>query len=219
VYGDSAYLNWHGGSSIGIHLFGTPHIAGQLERYVQHRIEDPDIGEQNAKESDPFDMQPSENVYRRFAKRRARFYDRAAHKSITKGTPYVLRDFRLILSVVVPGTSRDHQTKDELVVRRDSLVSTLRAAGFPARLWHPDDLINWTRDLCNPHRLFEPSASVEYDDGRQIRDQIVDLDTRQVANPNRMLNRLAKLQTPGTTVLPPSTLIGAVLRSCTFAGD
>ena len=181
------YLNWHGGSSIGIHLFGTPHIAGQLERYVQRRIDDPDAGERDSQGGDPLDMPPSENVYRRFAKRRASFYNRAAHKSITKGTPYVLRDFRLILAVVVPGTSHDHKTKDELVVRRDSLISTLRAAGFPARLWQPDDLINWTKDLCNPHRLFESSAPVEYDDGRQIRDQIVDLDTRQAASPTGIL--------------------------------
>jgi conjugal transfer ATP-binding protein TraC len=180
------YLNWHGGSSISIHLFGTPHIAGSLEHYVQRRIEDLDIGEQIRRQADApdsSDTPPVENVYRRFAKRRAQFYNRAAHKSIVKGTPYVLRDFRLILSVVVPGTSRDVSTKDELMVRRDSLISTLRAAGFPARLWNPDDLINWTKDVCNPYRLFEPSKRVEYDEGRQIRDQIVDLDTRQSANP------------------------------------
>ena len=47
------YLNWHGGSSIGIHLFGTPHIANPLQRYVEHRIEDPDIGEQDGIGHDP----------------------------------------------------------------------------------------------------------------------------------------------------------------------
>jgi hypothetical protein len=65
------------------------------------------------------------------------------------------------------------------------MASTLRSASLPNRVCDAADLINWCALFTNPDRLrrtdlnFATTADLHYDDGREIRDQIVDFDTIQ----------------------------------------
>ena len=56
--------------------------------------------------------------------------------------------------------------------------ATLHAAGFPSRSWTAEDLINWVSALLDPHRQTGDAIPLTYDDGRELRDQVIDRATR-----------------------------------------
>ena len=56
--------------------------------------------------------------------------------------------------------------------RRDR--ATLHAAGFPSRSWTAEDPINWVSALLDPHRQTGDAIPLTYDDGRELRDQVID---------------------------------------------
>lgn len=168
--------NWPAGTSIQFHLFGTPHIKRRLAQYANSRMTDPDIKERSDRDGRPV---RNENIFRLLARRRVEHLARAAHTSLTKGNTYMLRDFRLVISVTAPISFKERIRVDELMNARAGMATTLRAAGFPARDWGAADLINWCADFCNPFRLHSEQALLNYDDGRLINAQIVDFDTVQ----------------------------------------
>jgi conjugal transfer ATP-binding protein TraC len=68
---------------------------------------------------------------------------------------------------------------------RDSMASTLRSASLPNRVCDAADLINWCALFTNPDRISQTDGpDLRYDDGREIRDQIVDFDTIQDPHPS-----------------------------------
>jgi conjugal transfer ATP-binding protein TraC len=65
------------------------------------------------------------------------------------------------------------------------LSSTLRSASLPNRVCDAADLINWCALFTNPDRISQTDApDLHYDDGRELRDQIVDFDTIQDPHPS-----------------------------------
>ena len=116
------------------------------------------------------------------ARRRVAHYLRGSHVSLTQGYHYTVRDFKLVMSVTVPGGLGDLSRQEDLITLREGMTSTLRSANFPNRLCSADDLINWCALFTNPHRLMvDRTPALHYDDGRELRDQIVDFDTQQEA--------------------------------------
>jgi conjugal transfer ATP-binding protein TraC len=170
------------GTSIQMTLLGSPFILPPLRRYAELRMPDTDSETKSAE----YGRQARHtNIFRSLARRRAGFYLRGAHTSIAKGFHYTVRDFRLVFSVSVPGNVDDLSRRDELLALRDSMGTTLMAAGFPNRAFSASDLINWVANLVNPHRFYTPRPPVlRYDDSRELRDQMVDFDTAQEAMPS-----------------------------------
>ena len=178
---------WPKGASIQFNLFGTPHIKPILKRYADLRIADEDQAEQTAHWGR---RARNTNLYRTLARRRVQHYLKGAVDSIAPTGNYLLRDFRLVVSLYMPSRSGDTAAAHRLNNLRASVGATLSAAGFPSRQWDADDLINWCADFCNPHRLHDSDAPrLHYDPYRQIRDQIVDIDTRQRATEGELLFR------------------------------
>ena len=106
---------------------------------------------------------------------------------MTSGFHYTVRDFRLMMSVALPGNADDLRRRDELLALREAMSTTLRAASLPNRVCDAADLINWCSLFTNPDRIFRTDApALHYDDGREIRDQIVDFDTIQDAHANSL---------------------------------
>lgn len=172
------------GTSLQVTLIGSPQILPPLHRYAELRTPDEDAEEKAVEWGRP---SRNTNIFRSLARRRVDFYLRAAHKSIARGFHYTVRDFRLVLSVSVPGSVDDLTRRDELIALRESMSTTLAAAGFPNRTFGASDLINWCANIVNPHRLHMARPPVlRYDDSREVRDQIVDFDTLQEALPNAL---------------------------------
>ncbi len=91
---------------------------------------------------------------------------------------YLLRNFRLILSVSLPGSPDNLSRIEELLLLRDGHRATLHAAGFPSRSWTASELINWVSALLDPHRQAGEGIPLTYDPGRELRDQVIDRATR-----------------------------------------
>lgn len=167
---------WPVGTGLQIHLFGTPRIHPRLIKYASQRVADPDIQERTGEAGRPA---RNENIFRRLARRRVEHLAQGAHQSLTRGHTYMLRDFRLVVSVTAPIRHDEHARIGEFLNARAGLETTLRGAGFPARIWNAEDLVNWCVDFCNPHRLHRNLPAYNYDEGRLLNAHMVDGDTIQ----------------------------------------
>ena len=185
----SLYANCPPDTGLQFHLFASPHIRHQLREYTNLRVEDED----QAERARPFGRPvPDENLFRKLARQRVRHLLRGTQTSLTAGFHFTLRDFRLLLSVSFPGDAADLCRREALLTLRDSMAATLRAAMLPNRVCNAADLINWCAMFLNPDRIAHSDAEdlnrdddqwLHYDDGREIRDQIVDFDTIQDPRP------------------------------------
>ena len=121
------------------------------------------------------------NVFRALARKRVGFLLDGARRSLTQGFHYTVRDFRLLLSVHLPGRLRDFARREELLSLREAMVTTLNAAAFPSRPFDAADLIAWCAIFCNPQRILVDAPPPTYDEGRELFEQIVDFATAQEA--------------------------------------
>lgn len=168
-------------TGIQFNLFASPHIKPLLRRYANQRVEDEDQLDNARHWGRPA---RNSNLFRNLARARVKHLLNAAHTSVTAGFSYTVRDFRLILSATIPGSGSDRNRREELMTLREGMRTTLKAANFPSRVCDASDLINWCSVLLNPDRIGRADApELHYDDGREIRDQIVDFDTIQDAYP------------------------------------
>lgn len=178
----SLYANCPAGTGVQLHLFASPHIRPQLRRYANLRVEDEDQLDKAQHWGRPA---RNENLFRALARQRVGHLLAGAQKSLTAGFHYTIRDFRLMLSVSFPSDPDNLNKRDELLALRDSMASTLRSASLPNRVCDAADLINWCAIFTNPDRLSSTDApDLNYDDGRELRDQIVDFDTIQDPHPS-----------------------------------
>ncbi|HXV11286.1 MAG TPA: type IV secretion system protein TraC [Burkholderiales bacterium] len=168
------YASAPAGAGFQFHLFASPDIRRRLASYARLRVPDEEIPELEA-----FGRAGRHsNIYRTMARRRVGHYLAAARRSLLPNQSYLLRDFRLVVSVSLPGNPGDLARLDDLVLLRDGTRATLHAAGFPSRTWTASDLINWISALLDPHRAGGDSSLLNYDEGQELRAQVVDRGTR-----------------------------------------
>lgn len=169
---ETIFTTMPGNSGLQISLYASPRILAKLKESAALRQAD-DIEEFGPEKR-------SRNIFRAMQRRRFDHYMTGTTKPLFKHLPYVLRDFRLTISYTRSVEVSNQNQIDEVVRFRESLRSTLRAAGFPSRDWDADDLVNYLVEILNPQKtLFEKDSGTErtYDDGRLIRDQAIDIDT------------------------------------------
>ena len=162
------------GTGLQFHLLGSPAIRGPLARYAALRTPDAEVPEFATRGR----AGRHGNMHRTLARRRVGHYLAGSRTSLLPAQSYLFRDFRLLLSVSVPGQPEDLARFDELLLLRDSLRATLHAAGFPSRVWTAADLVNWVSALLDPHRQAGDGLPLTYDEGRELRDQVLDRATR-----------------------------------------
>jgi len=180
----SLYANCPPNTGIQFHLFASPHIRRQLRQYSNLRTEDKD---QTNKAQIWGRPARNDNLFRKLARQRFEYLTRGAQSSLTKGFHYTIRDFRLMMSVNVQGDANNLARREQIAALREGMSTTLRSASLPNRVCDAADLINWCSLFVNPDRLTSTNIpDLHYDDGREIRDQIVDHDTIQDAKPNKL---------------------------------
>ena len=162
------------GTGIQFHLLASPDIRGTLGRYADLRLPDEAVPE--------FDElgRPGRhgNIHRTMARRRVGHYLAGARHSLLPNQSYLFRNFRLVVSVSLPGSPENLSRIEELLLLRDGQRATLHAAGFPSRPWTATELINWVSALVDPHRQGGDGLPLTYDPGRELRDQMIDRSTR-----------------------------------------
>ena len=123
----SLYSNCPAATGIQFHLFASPHVRSQLRQYANLRVEDDDQSEKAKRWGRPA---RNENLFRTLARQRTGHLLQGAQSSLTSGFHYTLRDFRLMMSVTLPGDAEDLNRRDELLAMRESMASTLRSASL-----------------------------------------------------------------------------------------
>ena len=181
----SLYANCPPDTGIQFHLFGSPHIRKTLRQYANLRSEDPDQLDKAMVHGRPA---RNDNLFRKLARRRFEHLTHGTQHSLTQGFHYTIRDFRLMMSVTLGGDARNLSLREQIVSLREGMSTTLRSASLPNRVCDAADLINWCSLFVNPDRITSTQAlDLHYDNGREIRDQIVDHDTIQDARANGLL--------------------------------
>lgn len=188
----SVYEAAPAGTGIQFHLLASPDIRGPLGAYADLRVPDEFIPELNERGR----LGRHTNIHRTLARRRVGHYLRGARQSLLPNQSYLLRRFRLVASVCLPGSPENLGRIDELLLLRDGMRATLHAAGFPSRPWTAGDLINWVSALLDPHRQAGDGLPLTYDAGRELRDQVLDPATMLVIRPGgiTLANPVAEAQ-------------------------
>jgi len=176
------YATSPAGTGIQFHLLASPDIRGTLGRYADMRLPDSaalaDLSEFESQAQSRGRLGRHGNIHRTMARRRVAHYLAGARESLLPNQSYLLRNFRLIVSVSLPGSPDNLSRIEELLLLREGQRATLHAAGFPSRAWSASDLINWVSGLLDPHRQSGAGIPLTYDPGRELRDQSIDRATR-----------------------------------------
>lgn len=165
------------GTGVQIMLYGSNNLLHRFKAHANLRPLDPDAEDRAFEVGRPV---RNENIYRALVRKRIDFYLKGTRRPLFEGQNYVLRDIRLLVSVLVPGKAVDTGKVDALLTLRDGMFSTLNAAMFGGITWTADHLINWLSEVLNAHKMFygrQADDPLLYDDGRLIKSQIVDHDT------------------------------------------
>lgn len=160
--------------SIQFHLFGSPHIKDKLVNYASQRMFDLDISDKASRWGR---AARNDNIFRVLARRRVGYMLRGSQYSLVQGASFLLRDYRLVMSVSMPGNIDSRQRLEDLLALRDASIATLKSAEFPCKVWNADDLVNWVSDLLNPQRMLYERGRLTYDSGRLLREQMIEIDT------------------------------------------
>lgn len=156
------------GSGVQWSLVATPLIDRFLDAYVGSRL-DP----ATAKTLEERDQR---ELYRELARRQAEHFRKGATDPLVANQPYLLRDFRIVMSVVIPATSvKDDDFLHEIESIRETCATTLKTYYQFEREWGPEELINWCAIVLNPQEsmLKRNAPQINYDEGRPIKEQII----------------------------------------------
>src|ERR1700674_3931906 len=111
----SIYSTLPRGAGMQFSLFASPHILDPLRDYGNMRVEDPDAKEAALPHGRPA---RNKNLFRMLARRRAGDLLRGSHPSLTRGYQYTVRNFRLIISLVLRGGIDDIAIQERLLIIR-----------------------------------------------------------------------------------------------------
>lgn len=153
-------------------LMGTPLIDEFLNEFVAMR---PDPSQATTEEE--FHKY---RLHQQLVSGLARHYMQGSMTSVLANQPYLLRNFRLVMSVVVPTKdAEDESAKKVAHALRETCITTLKTYYQYDRTWGPDDLIRWSNLMLNPHRTMakHDMPELNYDENRRIREQVIAPDT------------------------------------------
>lgn len=157
------------GTGIQVQMFGSPNIDWYVDQMTQ-------VSKEARLPPEQREILEKATAYRR------KHYLMAATKPLKAGFNYLVRDYRLVFSAVVPATSvGDLNALTRVKQYRDHCMSILKTYNLYQRGWQqwgPQQLIEWCAFLLNPQRYIRGDRPlIEYDPEKRIGDQIMLMDT------------------------------------------
>ncbi len=168
----SLFLGCPTGTGIQIMHYASPNLVQHHKGYANLRHHDADQAQKADETGRPV---RNDNIFRRLARRRVDFYLKGAKQSIFRNQTFLFRNYRLLISVTIPGSGHPKEVKD-LITLRDTFTSTLASAVFPSIEWTVEDLLKFTSEILNPQAPLNDFYPA-YDDGRLIKEQVINNDT------------------------------------------
>jgi len=124
-------------------------------------------------------------VQAELARHRRELFRKGAWEGLSSSSPFLVRDFRVLVSVELSGRS-DKRAMETLAEVRERFVQTLKTLNGGAYPVEPAELIAMMADLLNPSTSIERTEPY-YDNEVPICDQIVRLDTRVTVHRNKLV--------------------------------
>jgi conjugal transfer ATP-binding protein TraC len=147
----SLFVSCPPGTGIQVSLYGSPHILPTLLKNQANLLPASEFDHGRGRR---IDSAPSRQYLRHLARRRIDHYLKGTSESIFGHQTYLLRDFRSIISVVLPLDPELPADVDEALRIRESIHATLKSAHLPGHDWGPDELLNFVADFFDHSRLF-----------------------------------------------------------------
>lgn len=176
--------------SFQVTLWASPTIMPRLTYWARTRIRDGDAPVDAPPAQDGRQDHRSHNIYRSLARHRVGYLARGSHTSLLSDQPMLVRDYRLIVSVLLPKPlpSRRVYAEREAEQLRKALLGTLRSAGLQGDFLDADGLVDIADDILNPRIGMETKREPHrWDDMTLIRDQVVRPDTSLLVGRDGML--------------------------------
>lgn len=142
------------GTSVSITMYGSPHIKDRMLQRANSVLTDMEMGIDKE-----FWLERNTNFFRTFIRNRINFYTEGSFSSkvpSSRGT--LFRDFRVIISVVLPINILSNNAIEETVSVREGIEQTFRSALLPSNHWDADNLLNWVSDLIEHDRVLDKDA-------------------------------------------------------------
>ncbi|MCP5152443.1 MAG: type IV secretion system protein TraC [Chromatiales bacterium] len=149
------------GTALQVTLYASPDVQPLLERWAAAR-------------QHPADVAAAE-TFRFLAAERLEFLRPHGWRSLLADQAMLLRDFRLLVSVLRPGAALGGVERDGLLRMRDAVRGVLQAAGLPSWPCDASAFLGLMDGLLNPRRAAR--VVPRWDEGRRLCDQMVDADT------------------------------------------
>lgn len=172
-----------------VNVFSTSAPAGtgfQVQMYGSPNLEDFFGGMLNSTATpdhyeDPEKKEQAALLYR-MCEQRIKYYRTGATSELFENFNYRMRNFVCSMSVVVPCDDLGNESrKREARSLRQQMITTLNQYSLFRKEWMPEDLINYLSLILNPHRTMQADYPwLEYDESRELRDQVISPDTRAV---------------------------------------
>ncbi|KDN94725.1 type IV secretion system protein TraC [Hydrogenovibrio marinus] len=174
-------------SSISIHIYGSPNVLPTLKNMARNRYQDATLG----LSKDPHEKR-NINIYQKMARKRIDYYLNGTNKPLFPNSQNILiRDFRVVISVVLPLNPKKMEKVQEAINIREQLKSTLVSAKLPAFEWKPDHLVNFVADFLDHSRMFHIPSRIEkeYEPMEKLRSQIVGREVETTIKSNKIESR------------------------------
>lgn len=176
------------GTGIQVQMFGSPDLEAYFKAYDGATIKEEMFPDGSVK-------QQQARLLRKLMKRRIDYYRKGAAKGLFTDMNYRMRDFRGIISVVVPVPKRvggkfqgmsefmeapgTRAWLNDVTILRETFITTMKSYYLYGYEHAPEDLMNWCSTILNMQRSMAGDRfPLEYDDKKEIRFQIVASDTK-----------------------------------------
>lgn len=116
-------------------LYASPHVGAEFDAYVHERKGNHPLLEKNAEH-------------------RIRYFQNGVHKSLIPNQESVLRNYRLLISLVFDNQMTLSESK--IISLRNSMVGTLKGMGIHARILGPEAMMGWVDSLLRPSSSLYP---------------------------------------------------------------
>jgi len=156
------------GASVQWMLLGSPQIDSFLDSYIGLRP-----NPEEAIDQEDYDRL---TLYKSLAQRQAEHFHYGSLNPIIAHQPYLLRNFRLVMSVVFPAKSfEDTSLIRNIISTREMIITTLKTYYQFHSEWDAEMLVNWCALLLNIQGTFAKREipHINYDENRPIKLQMV----------------------------------------------
>lgn len=155
------------GTGLTVSLFGSPDIDPFLYQWIASTVH-PDECRTEEKANQARVLYGMAQEYTQYMKK-------ATLDPMADGLNMRVRNFRCVLSVVIPTKEPMLEASQKLAGSiRSQIIQKLKAFYMFQREWDATDLLQWTDMLLNPQHMFKHDRpEIQYDDGKEVRHQVV----------------------------------------------